>query len=220
VVELAGVTSAPPSERNPAEDGHEHGAEGGHEHEGEHDPHWWHDPRNAVAAVREVERALSDAAPADRALFARNADAYIARLRALDAGIARCMEAIPPSRRRIVTDHDAFGPFAERYGIEVVGSVIPAQTTEAQPSAKDLHELIEVIEARGVVAVLPESSLSSGAAQAVARQTGATARYSLYGDSLGPERSAGETYLGMLGANADAVVRAITDGRRGCDPLP
>jgi len=193
-------------------------AEGrGHDH-GEHDPHWWHDPRNAIAAVGEIERALATAEPDRRSVLARNADSYVARLKALDAGIARCFEAVPASRRRIVTDHDAFGPFAERYGIEVVGTVIPAQTSEAQASARDLSELSEAIEAAGVTAVLPERSLSPGAAQAVARQTGATARYSLYGDSLGPDGSAEETYIGMEESNADAVMRAITDGRRGCRP--
>jgi zinc/manganese transport system substrate-binding protein len=182
------------------------------------EPHWWQDPRNAAAAAREIGRALSVADPERRRAFARNADAYVSRLRALDAEIAACMRSIPSARRRIVTDHDAFGPFAERYGIEVVGTVIPSQTTEAQPSAMDLSELIELIEDEDVRAVLPEASLSPAVAEAVARQTGANARYTLYGDALGPEGSSGATYTGMLAANADAVVRAITDGRRGCTP--
>lgn len=184
------------------------------------EPHWWQDPRMGMLAVRRIERALAAADPAARATFARNADAYLARLRALDAGIARCIGLIPASRRRIVTDHDAFGPFADRYGIEVVGTVIPSQTTEGQPSAKDLSELIELMEAEGVEAVLPEASLSPAAAEAVARETGADASHALYGDALGPAGSDGDTYLRMLAANADAIVRSITGGRRGCDPIP
>ena len=101
-----------------------------------YDPHWWHDPRNAEAAVGEIERRLAAADPSHRRLFERNASAYEARLRRLDAGIARCVDSIPPSRRKLVTDHDAFGYFARRYGIEVVGAVIPSQTTQAQPSAR------------------------------------------------------------------------------------
>ena len=182
-----------------------------------YDPHWWHDPRNAEAAVREIERALIAADPSHRAAFERNARAYLARLRTLDRGIARCIGAVPPARRKLVTDHDAFGYFANRYGIEVVGAVIPSQTTQAQPSAKDLSALAKTIEAEEVEAIFPESSLSSKVADAIARQTGASAEYSLYGDTLGPEGSGGETYVGMEDANAEAMVRGFTGGERGCN---
>jgi ABC-type Zn uptake system ZnuABC Zn-binding protein ZnuA/ABC-type Mn2+/Zn2+ transport system permease subunit len=182
------------------------------------DPHWWHDPRNAEAAVREIERSLAAADPAHRRLFERNARLYLAKLRGLDAGIARCMDSVPTARRKLVTDHDAFGYFAARYGIEVVGAVIPSQTTEAQPSAKDLAALDELIEEERVGAIFPETSLSAKVAEAIADQTGATAQYTLYGDTLGPAGSDGATYLSMEAANANAMVRGFTGGRRGCRP--
>lgn len=185
-----------------------------------YDPHWWHDPRNAEAAVREIERRLIAADPAKRRLFERNADTYLARIEKLDAGVARCFAAVPPAQRKLVTDHDAFGYFARRYGIDVVGAVIPSQTTQAQPSAKDVSELIGLIEREGVKAVFPESSLSAKVAEAISRQTGASAEYTLYGDTLGPADSDGATYLTMEAANADAMVRGFTDGRRGCKPSP
>jgi ABC-type Zn uptake system ZnuABC Zn-binding protein ZnuA/ABC-type Mn2+/Zn2+ transport system permease subunit len=185
-----------------------------------YDPHWWHDPRNAEAAVTAIERRLAAADPSHRREFERNARAYLAKLRALDAGIASCMNAVPPTRRKLVTDHDAFGYFADRYGIEVVGAVIPSQTTQAQPSAKDLSALAKLIEHEQVKAIFPESSLSPKVAEAIADQTGASADYTLYGDTLGPESSSGATYLTMEAANADAMVRGFTDGRRGCRPLP
>lgn len=185
-----------------------------------YDPHWWHDPRNAEAAVREIEKALAAADPARKAEFERNASAYLAKLAALDAGIARCIDSVPAARRKLVTDHDAFGYFANRYGIEVVGAVIPSQTTQAQASAKDLSALAKTIEAENVEAVFPESSLSSKVADAIARQTGASADHSLYGDTLGPEGSGGETYVGMERANADAMVRGFTGGGHGCEPKP
>ncbi len=184
-----------------------------------YDPHWWHDPRNAAAAVSAIEGHLALTDPAHRKLFARNARAYEVKLRALDAGIARCFAAVPPARRKLVTDHDAFGYFARRYGIEVVGAVIPSQTTQAQPSAKDLSALAKLIEREHVAAIFPESSLSAKVAEAIADQTGATASYSLFGDTLGPESSDGATYLTMEAANADAMVRGFTGGRRGCQPL-
>jgi ABC-type Zn uptake system ZnuABC Zn-binding protein ZnuA/ABC-type Mn2+/Zn2+ transport system permease subunit len=180
------------------------------------DPHWWHDPRNAEAAVEEVENRLAAAEPRRRELFERNARGYLAELRGLDADIARCMSSIPVARRKLVTDHDAFGYLANRYAIEVVGAVIPSQTTLAQPSAKDLSALADLIERERVEAIFPESSLSSKVGEAIARQTGASAAYTLYGDTLGPTGSDGETYLKMEAANAEALARGFTGGRQGC----
>jgi ABC-type Zn uptake system ZnuABC Zn-binding protein ZnuA/ABC-type Mn2+/Zn2+ transport system permease subunit len=198
-------------ERRPGESS---GAEASH-----YDPHWWHDPRNAEAAIAVIERRLAAADPAHRDDFARNGRAYLMKLRALDAGIARCMQEVPAAHRKLVTDHDAFAYFADRYGIEVLGAVIPSQTTQAQPSAKDLSALAKLIEREQVKAVFPESSLSPKVAEAIADQTGASADYSLYGDTLGPEDSSGATYLTMEAANANAMVRGFTGGRRGCQPL-
>ncbi len=185
-----------------------------------YDPHWWHDPRNAESAVRQIERSLASADPTEKKEFERNADAYLAELKALDAGIARCIHSVPVTRRKLVTDHDAFGYFANRYGIEVLGAVIPSQTTQAQASAKDLSDLAKTIETENVKAIFPESSLSPKVAEAIARQTGASADYTLYGDTLGPEGSGGETYVGMEEANADAMVRGFTGGEHGCKVKP
>jgi ABC-type Zn uptake system ZnuABC Zn-binding protein ZnuA/ABC-type Mn2+/Zn2+ transport system permease subunit len=181
-----------------------------------YDPHWWHDPRNAEAAVAAIRAALVRADPRHRADYRRNADAYIARLRRLDRAIAACMAAVPSAERKLVTDHDAFGYFARRYGILVVGAVIPSQTTQAQPSAGETAKLIALIRREHVKAVFPESSLSPRLADAIARETGASSHYTLYGDTLGPAGSAGATYLSMERANADALVRGFTGGRRGC----
>jgi len=181
--------------------------------------HWWHDPRNARWAVARIRDALVRVDGADRAALVRGAAAYDRRLRALDAGMARCMAAVPPARRRLVTDHDAFGAFAARYGITVVGAVIPARTTQAQPSAGELSRLAAVIRREGVQAVFPETSAGPRLARAIAGQTGASARYELYGDTLGPPGSDGATYVQSEAHNADAMVRGFTGGRRGC-PAP
>lgn len=206
--------------RRSGEDEEEHAHEEEHHHDSEFDPHWWHDPRNAEAAVAEIASTLVALDPSQETELRRNAAAYEKQLRALDAGIAACIETVPPADRKLVTDHDAFDYFADRYGLEVVGAVIPSQTTQAQPSAKELSQLAETIEAERVKAIFPESSLSSKVADAIARQTGVSAEYTLYGDTLGPEGSDGATYLGMEQANADAVVRGLTDGKRGCAPSP
>jgi ABC-type Zn uptake system ZnuABC Zn-binding protein ZnuA/ABC-type Mn2+/Zn2+ transport system permease subunit len=181
-----------------------------------YDPHWWHDPRNAQAAVTAIRDALTNANPEARGVYARNAAAYLARLRSLDRGIAGCMGGVAPAERKLVTDHDAFNYFARRYGITVVGAVIPSQSTQAQPSAGDVARLSRVIKRQGVKAVFPESSINAKLAQAIARQTGATSDHTLYGDTLGPKGSSGATYLTMERANADAMVRGFTAGARGC----
>jgi ABC-type Zn uptake system ZnuABC Zn-binding protein ZnuA/ABC-type Mn2+/Zn2+ transport system permease subunit len=182
-----------------------------------YDPHWWHDPHNVEAAVRSMDTALAQVDRTHRRGYERRTDAYLAQLRTLDRGIAACFASVPRSERKLVTDHDAFGYFAHRYGIQVVGAVIPSQTTQAQPSAGEIAHLIALIRREHVKAVFPESSLSPRLAQTIARETGAVSSYTLYGDTLGPSGSPGATYLGMERANADAMVRGFTGGARGCE---
>jgi ABC-type Zn uptake system ZnuABC Zn-binding protein ZnuA/ABC-type Mn2+/Zn2+ transport system permease subunit len=181
-----------------------------------YDPHWWHDPRNAEAAVRAIQHALVRADPPHRQGYERRAAAYLAKLGRLDRGIAHCFAPVPRSRRKLVTDHDAFNYFARRYDIEVVGAVIPSQTTQAQPSAGETARLIALIRHEHVRAIFPESSLSPRLVQTIARETGADASYTLYGDTLGPPGSPGATYFSMERANADAMLRGFTGGARGC----
>jgi zinc/manganese transport system substrate-binding protein len=180
------------------------------------DPHWWHDPRNAEAAVRAIASAFARADPSHRADYRRNGARYLARLRALDARIAGCLSEIPAPERKLVTDHDAFGYFARRYGLRIVGAVIPAQTTQAQPSAGETAHLISLIRREHVGAVFPETSVNARLAEAVARETGARSDLALYGDTLGPVGSSGATYLGMEAANADAIANGLSGGRVRC----
>lgn len=155
--------------------------------------------------------------PKARAQIQRNTAAYVAKLRGLAARITDCMRRVPTAQRKLVTDHDAFNYFAHRYGITVVGAVIPSQTTQAQPSAGSLAKLVALIKHEHVRAIFPESSVNPKLARAIAAQTGATSNYTLYGDTLGPTSSAAGTYLGMEQANADAMVRGFTDGRQRCN---
>jgi ABC-type Zn uptake system ZnuABC Zn-binding protein ZnuA len=126
------------------------------------------------------------------------------------------MDTVPAAQRKLVTDHDAFNYFARRYGIDVVGAVIPSQTTQAQPSAGDLADLTRTIEREHVEAIFPESSINPKLADAIARETGASSNETLYGDTLGAPDSAGATYLRMEAANADAMVRGFTGGAERC----
>lgn len=204
------------ADEHAAED--EHAEDEGHDHEGEEiDPHWWHDPVNVAAATEEVEQALAEASPENANYFRQNANEYVAQVNRLQKQIAKCVRSVPPGERKIVTDHDAFGYFTNRFGIETVGTVIPALTTQAQPSAGDLADLEKTIQQENVKAVFPESSVSPKLAEAIARDTGASTDYTLYGDTLGPEGSDGATWLEMMKSNTNNVVLGMTGGKRGCE---
>ena len=182
------------------------------------DPHWWQDPRNAERALKTVRARLSELDPGGRAAYRRNAARAIGGLRRLDKRIVACVHRVPPAKRKIVTTHDALGYFARRYGIEVVGAVIPSLSTQAQASAGDVERLVEQIRREGVEAIFPESSVNPDIEKAIAREAGARIGDPLYADSLGPEGSAGETYAGALAADADALVRGMSGGRVDCRP--
>jgi ABC-type Zn uptake system ZnuABC Zn-binding protein ZnuA/ABC-type Mn2+/Zn2+ transport system permease subunit len=186
------------------------GADGGS------DPHWWHDPRNAERAVLAIRDELVRAAPKERMTFERNARRYRAQLALTDGLIAACIKNLPGSERKLVTDHDAFGYFARRYGLEIAGAVIPSQTTEGQPSAGELADLVHLIERERVRAVFPEKDVNKKLAEAIARQTGASVHHELYSDTLGPAGSEGDTYLKMEDANARNIVRGLSGGRTAC----
>jgi len=180
------------------------------------DPHWWHDPDNARAAVTAIATAFAAARPDERATFAANAAAYRGELDTLEAETRACLDAVPADARKLVTDHDALGYFAQHYGIDVVGAVIPSQSTQAQASAGEVADLVKTIRAQGVKAVFPESSVNPDLAKTIARETGAQVGEELYADTLGPEGSSGATYVQAERHNADALVRGFTGGARGC----
>ena len=169
------------------------------------DPHWWQDPRNAIIAVHELERALHRTAPA-----------YVAQLEQLDRDTAACIDKLPRSDRKLVTTHDSLGYYAARYGLDVIGAVIPSQSTEGQPSAGDVAELVDTIRATGVKAVFAESSVDPKVEQAIARETGATVGTPLWADTLGPKGSSGATYIDSIRANTRAIVAGLSGGTVTC----
>ena len=119
-----------------------------------------------------------------------------------------------------MTSHDAFGYYAERYGIKVVGAVIPATTTQAQPNSGDLAQLSRTIRSEHVKAVFPEQALNKKLTDAIAKQTGARSDLVLYGDALGPAGSAGDTYLKLLATNTERIAVGFSGGSRHCSIRP
>ena len=180
------------------------------------DPHWWQDPRNAAAAVAAIRDAFVTADPGGRATYERNAGAYLTSLRALDKDVAGCIDKLPREARKLVTTHDALGYYADRYGLEVIGAVIPSLSTQAQPSSKDVSKLVSQIRREKVKAIFPESSLSSKLENAVARESGATVGGELWADTLGPEGSSGATYIGSIEANTRAIADGLSGGAVRC----
>jgi ABC-type Zn uptake system ZnuABC Zn-binding protein ZnuA len=180
------------------------------------DPHWWQDPRNGELAVAAIREGLIEADPAGAATYRRNAAAYIARLRRLDAGIARCVARLPKADRKLVTSHDSLGYYARRYGFQIVGAAIPSLSSRAQPSAASTERLIRKIQRENVRAIFPESALSPKLEQAIAREAHAKVAGALWADSLGPKGSTGATYVGALASNTRTIVSALSGGRVSC----
>jgi zinc/manganese transport system substrate-binding protein len=180
------------------------------------DPHWWQDPRNAEIAVAHIRRGLDRVDPGRADAYDRNAAAYERRLHALDRGVARCMDRVPPGQRKLVTTHDALGYYARRYGIEVIGTVIPSLSTEGQPSAGDTAQLIDTIRRTGVKAIFAESSVNPKVEAAIASETGATVGAPLWADTLGPPGSDGATYIGSIESNTRALAAGFTGGAVRC----
>jgi ABC-type Zn uptake system ZnuABC Zn-binding protein ZnuA len=182
------------------------------------DPHWWQDPRKAVRAVGEIERLLVRADPRGRATYESNARAYTARLRRMDRSIAACVARVPAAQRNLVTTHDAFGYYARRYGIHVVGALIPSLSTQAQPSGRDVERLVDQMRAERVKAIFPETALNPRLERAVSREAGVRVGPGLWADTLGPPGSPGGTYLGSLAVNTARLVDGMSGGRVRCRP--
>ena len=147
---------------------------------------------------------------------AGRAAAYGERLRRLDRHVAACIDRLPRSRRKLVTSHDSLGYYTDRYGLEMVGAVIPSLSTQAQPSSKEINRLVDQIRREDVRAIFPESSLNPRIEKAVARESGASVGGALWADTLGPEGSRGATYIGSIRANTDTIVRGLSGGRQRC----
>ncbi|HEU5434351.1 MAG TPA: zinc ABC transporter substrate-binding protein [Thermomicrobiales bacterium] len=173
------------------------------------DPHVWFDPTNVKIMVGDVAAALSAVDPAGAASYAARRDAYDRNLAILDDWIKAEIATIPPARRKLVTNHDAFSYYARRYGLTFVGSVIPSLDTSAEPSAQDTQALIAKIKAEGVPAIFTEASLNPRLEQQLAAEAGVKVVPSLYGDTLGPPGSGADTYLGFMITDTRIIVDAL-----------
>ncbi len=172
------------------------------------DPHVWTDPMRMAAAARIIAAEL--AALDGSVDWEGNAERYAQELLVADEEIAAALEAVPDDRRTLVTNHDSLGYFADRYGFEVVATVIPGGTTLGDPSSAELADLVAVIGDTGVPAIFAENVEPAALAEAVAAEAGdGVAVVELFTDSLGEPGSGADTLIGMLRTNAERIAAAM-----------
>jgi manganese/iron transport system substrate-binding protein len=186
------------------------GSAGAGQHVGS-DPHVWFDPANVKVWVDNIQTTLSALDPGNAASYRANATTYARQLDELDAYIRTQVALIPGEGRKLVTDHEAFGYFADRYGFQVVGAVIPSVSTSAEPSAGELAALVDKVRSQKVPAVFIGTTTNPKLADLVARDTGARV-LPLHTGETGPSGSGTDTYIGMMRANVDTIVKGLATG--------
>lgn len=179
-------------------------------YQGDPDPHLWMDPVHAQVYVDNITAGLAGRFPRHAAAFRRNADDYRRRLHGLSGWIAAEVAAVPPARRKLVTTHDAFRYFGERFGFTVVATIWGI-STEREPSAAELAGIIRAVREAAVPAVFVETTVNPKLMRRIARDAGVTLGRPLYGDSVGEPGSGAETYTGMMRANTLAIVEALSE---------
>jgi zinc/manganese transport system substrate-binding protein len=174
------------------------------------DPHVWTDPIRMITAVEVLADLLTELQPSAADRIAARAETYAAALRELHSWIEEELDVVPFERRRLVTNHHVFGYFADRYGFEVVGAIIPSGTTLASPSAADLAGLATQIRAAGVSTIFAESSQPTRLAEVLASEVELDVQVvTLFTESLGPIEGEAGTYLDMMRFNARAIVASL-----------
>jgi manganese/iron transport system substrate-binding protein len=184
--------------------------QGEHHNEDEHgdkDPHVWFDVQNVMAWVRNIEQALGALDPANADKYHKNAGQYLAELQELDGWIVAQVKQVPPERRKLVTSHEAFGYFCDRYGFQQIGTIFPL-TTDSQPSAKDLAELQNAIKAEGIPAIFTETTVNPELAERLAGDSGVKV-VKLYTGSLSEAGGEADSYSKLMRFDTEAIVKAL-----------
>ncbi len=177
------------------------------------DPHAWQDPRNGVVYARNIQAGLIAAAPDHMHALTDAADRYALAIAQADSWIEQQFAGIPPERRRVITTHDAFGYYGDRYGIEFLAA--QGINTDAEPSARAVAGLIAQIRKENIGAVFIENMTDGRMAKMLARETGAVVGGTVYSDALSPPNGPAASYLAMLRHNTTLFARAMRGGKLG-----
>ncbi len=178
------------------------------EDDGDPDPHMWMAPPFAIAYVEVIAEELAGIDPDGAGHYRERAAAYIERIEALDEELQSAFATIPAGHRRLVTPHDAYRYFAAHFGLEVAGTLVGI-STEEEPSARRMRELVDLVRAESIPTIFIESTIPPRLIERVAAEAGVAVGGPLYGDSVGEPGSGAEDYLGMLRANAEAIVTGL-----------
>ncbi|MGP8118984.1 MAG: metal ABC transporter solute-binding protein, Zn/Mn family, partial [Xanthobacteraceae bacterium] len=179
------------------------GADRGHDV----DPHAWQAVPNAKTYVANIRDALVAADPGGAAVYRGNAEAYLARLDALDREVRAAVARIPPPRRRVISTHDAFGYFADAYGIAFIAP--QGVSTDSEASASDLATIVRQVKAEAIPAVFLENLSDPRLMRQIAAETGARIGGTLYSDSLTGENGEAPTYIDMVRHNIKTLTDAL-----------
>ncbi len=176
------------------------------------DPHVWFDVGNVIIWTSNIERTFSRLDPANAEVYARNGERYRQDLAELDRDIREQVEAIPPGDRVLVTNHDSLAYFAAAYGFEVIGTILPATTTLAEPSAAEIAALVNAMQSAGVCTIFTDSDAAETLARTVAAELDLCSRVALlplYTGNLGPPGSGANSYVDMMRFNLDAILKGM-----------
>lgn len=204
------VTASDGIELRTLEDSHPEEDQEEEEDHSAFDPHVWFDPLNVLVWVDNIEQALSEADPANLAAYQAAAEAYRAELLELNEWIQTQVAQIPPENRKLVTDHQNFGYFADRYGFVQVGAVVPGFSTASAPSAQELAALQENIRSLGARAIFVGTTVNPAISEQVARDTGVQL-IPLYTDSLTEPGGEAGSYLELMRFDVEAIVAALKE---------
>jgi ABC-type Zn uptake system ZnuABC Zn-binding protein ZnuA len=172
------------------------------------DPHTWLDPNNVAHWTMKIEAALSALDPARSDIYAANAQAYRGELTALDAEIRDVVAAIPAQDRKLVTDHDELGYFADEYGFTIIGTIIPGASSLAEPSAIQLAGLLDEVRALHVPAVFVSSVVNPALVETFAADAGIRVA-TLYLHSLTEPDGVAPSYVELMRYNAETIAAAL-----------
>ena len=172
------------------------------------DPHLWLDPSNVIVYVDNIREGLTQFNPDGADLYQTNARTYTTQLHELDAWINGQVAQIPPKRRVLVTNHEALGYFAERYGFTVVGAIIESFSSDASPSAQQMADIVDRVKLFEVPAIFLDAPDNPALAQQIASETGVKVVTDLHLESLTEGAPAG-TYIDMMRYNVTKIVEAL-----------
>ncbi len=177
---------------------------------GDFDPHFWLDMERMALAAELVGAELASATGVSD--YAGCGAGVVTDIRSAEAEVIATLQAVPEESRILVTDHDAFGYFANRYDFHVAGVVIPGGSTLSDPSSRELAELVEVIERENVPAIFANTATSSDVVTSLAAEIGRDITViPLFVGSLGGPGSGAEDYISMMVLNASSIADALTD---------